>query len=520
MLILVTITALLLTILALLILRFLVPQFRFHWLAAAGGGFTAWISVLAWQAQLPIILQLPPWQPAIIFSQTPILVADDTAWAFSLSIIALSLAIIITGVVRSNFPSPVNWASVLMLALLGVLAAVADNPLTLVLVWAAIDLVELVIQLRIVEDPKLSERVVTAFASRVIGTLVLLWADMVSAANNSPFDFRSAPSQAGIFLIVAAGFRLGVLPLHLPYPSESTLRRGLGTGLRMVSAASSLILLARIPAAGTLSPYTPYLLLLVAFAAMYGGWMWLRAPDELNGRPYWLIGMGSLAVAAALRGNSLGAAAWGCALLLSGSLLFLASEPGVWLARLSLSGALIVSALPFTATATGWESSNGSFWFVIPFLVAAQAMLLAGFIRHGLRIPARASYENQPIWGRNVYPAGLGLLVLTGLLLGFFGWEGALQTGAWVTGFVASLLSLGLLWLTPRLRILNPVRAHWVRPASSSWLEWIYRSLWRVYRQFGRLSALFTNVLEGESGIMWTLLFLALFISMFAQRTP
>ena len=520
MFILTTIAALLLTVFALLGLRLLLPQFRFHWLVAAGGGFITWLSVIAWQAQLPIVLQLPPWQPAVVFLQTPTLVADGTAWAFALSIVALSLAIILTGVVRTNFPSPVNWASVLLFALLGVLAAVADNPLTLVLIWAAIDLVELVSQLRVVEDPKLSERVVTAFASRVTGTLVLLWADMVSAANNSPFDFRSAPSQAGILLIIAAGFRLGVLPLHLPYPSESTLRRGLGTGLRMVSAASSLILLARIPSASVLSPYTPYLLLLVAFAALYGGWMWLRAPDELNGRPYWLIGMGSLAVAAALRGNPLGAAAWGCALLLSGSLLFLASEPGTWLARLSLAGTLLVSALPFTVTAIGWVSSNGSFWYTIPFLVPAQAMLLAGFIRHGMRIPARTGYENQPIWGRNIYPAGLGLLLFTGILLGFFGWDGALQTGAWITGLAASLLSLGLLWLTPRLRILNPVRAHWVRPAGSSWLEGIYQALWRIYRQVGQLSGLFTKVLEGESGIMWTLLFLALFISLFTQRAP
>jgi hypothetical protein len=31
---------------------------------------------------------------------------------------------------------------------------------------------------------------------------------------------------------------------------------------------------------------------------------------------------------------------------------------------------------------------------------------------------------------------------------------------------------------------------------------------------------MFTGILEGESGIMWTLLFLALFISFFAQRVP
>ncbi len=42
------------------------------------------------------------------------------------------------------------------------------------------------------------------------------------------------PPQAGLLLIVAAGLRLGVLPVHLPYNSESSLRRGLGTMLRLV----------------------------------------------------------------------------------------------------------------------------------------------------------------------------------------------------------------------------------------------------------------------------------------------
>lgn len=519
MFILITVAILLLTTLTLLILRFTIPGFRYNWWIATAGGLGAWISVFAWQTQMPIELHLPAWQPALLFSQTPTFIADGVAWVFSLSIVALCLAIIVTSVVRSNFPSPMNWASTLTFASLGVLAATADNPLTLVLIWAAIDLAELLSQIRVVENPSLSERVVIAFASRVAGTLILLWADMTSAANNASFDFRSAPPQAGIFLILAAGLRLGVLPLHLPYPSESTLRRGFGTGLRMVSAASSLILLARIPSASVVSPYTPYIILLVAFAALYGGWMWMRAPDELNGRPYWLIGMGSLAVAASLRGNPLGAAAWGCALVLAGSTLFLASEPIRWLTRLSLVGTLMLSALPFSLTATGWNSA-GSFWFTLPFLAFAQAMLIAGYVRHCQRIVTRASYEDQPIWGRNIYPIGMLVLLLTSFLLGIFGWEGALQFGTLITGLIASLLSLGLLWLTPRLRILNPVRAHWVRPSNPGWLNWGYQALWALYRQLGQVSMLFTNVLEGESGIMWTLLFLALFISIFSQRAP
>jgi hypothetical protein len=520
MFILITFLILVVTALALLVLRITIPGFRYHWLFAVGGTLIAWISVFVWLTQLPVDLQIPIWQPAVVFSQSPAFVADPISWAFAISLLTLCLAIILTAVVRPQFPSPINWVGTLVLTALGLLAVVAGNPLTLVMIWAAIDLVELVVQLWFVEDPKLSERVVISFASRVSGILVLLWADMVGAAGGQVSDFRAATPQAGLFLLLAAGLRVGVLPLHLPYTGESSLRRGFGTGLRMISAGSSLILLARIPAGSIHSPYTPYLLMLVSFAGVYGGWTWLRAPDELTARPFWLIGMGSLVVAAALRSDPVGAAAWSCALILAGSALFLFSEQNKWLTRALYAGAFGISSLPFSLTASGWVSGGTGFWLSFPFLLLSHAMLIAGYIRLSQRTITRNVNESQPIWARNVYPIGIMLLLIMTVLLGLFGWTGALQVGNWFAAMLACLLAVGLLWLTPRARILNPVRAHWVRPASESWLDWAYQGLWSLYHQMGRLSNAFIGLLEGESGIMWTLLFLVLFMTIFMQRNP
>ncbi len=518
--ILITFLILSLTALTLLLLRIFIRGFRYNWLFAVAGTLIAWVSVFMWQSQMPSRLQFAAWQPATIFPQSPTFLTDGISWAFALSLITLCLAIILTAVVRARFPSPISWVGTLTLTALGVMAVVADNALTLVLIWAAIDLVELVVQIWFVEDPKLSERVVISFASRATGILILLWADIVGAASGQLSDFRLATPQAGLYLVLAAGLRVGVLPLHLPYPSESALRRGFGTGLRMVSAASSLILLARIPASSLASPLAPYLLMLVSLAAVYGGWMWLRAPDELTGRPFWLIGMGSLVVAAALRSNPIGAAAWSCALILSGSALFLFSEQNKWLTRVLYVGAFGISSLPFSLTATGWNSGGTGFWLAFPFLLVSHAMLLAGFIRHSQRTGTRIMNMDQPIWARNVYPIGVMLLLVTLILLGFFGWDGSLRFGNLVAGVIVSLLTVGLLWLTPRLRILNPVRAHWVGPTNTSWLDWSYQALWDLYRQMGRVSNALTNLLEGESGIMWTLLFLVLFITVFTQGRP
>ncbi len=61
------------------------------------------------------------------------------------------------------------------LTALGILAVAAENPLTLILAWSAIDLAELVAMLRSTEGEEHSRGVVIAFASRVTGTVLVIW---------------------------------------------------------------------------------------------------------------------------------------------------------------------------------------------------------------------------------------------------------------------------------------------------------------------------------------------------------
>jgi hypothetical protein len=214
-----------------------------------------------------------------------------------------------------------------------------------------------------------------------------------------------------------------------------------------------------------------------------------------------------------LSGNPLGAVAWGCALILVGGALFLSSVQNVWLNRALLVGAWSLSSLPFSLTASAWLGNLG---LAIPLVIVAQALLMAGFIRHALRPGGRDSIDSQEIWTRSVYPAGIILLIVIQLILGFIGWDGALQIGAWLQALIVSLLTFGLVWATPRFRVLNPIRAHWVSSTVSS-VDNIYQSLWTIYRLLGRISTAIIVTLEGESGVMWTLLFLILFVSLMTQ---
>ncbi len=513
MLILITCLLLFVTALTLIVLRVFLPAARYAWLVAAGGSMLALLSVFLWLGQMPFELVLPAWQPSSLFS-TPIhFRADEISWPFAVSIAALTLAALLTAVTQPVFVNSFAWVGVLALGSVGILAVTADNPFTLLLVWAFLDMTELLTQLRSVEGKANNEKVVISFSTRAFGLALLLWANIVSFSEGSALTFQSISVSSGLYLVAAAGLRLGVFPLHLPYSSESTLRRGLGTSLRLISAASSMVVLAHTPAESLNSVITPFLIAFALGAALYGGWMWLRAPDELNGRPHWIISLVSLAVISALSGNPTGAIAWGCALILVGGALFLTSVQINWLNRAMLAGAWSLSTLPFSLTASAWVGRLG---FFLPFVIAAQALTMAGFIRHALRPAERDTLDSQPGWARAVYPVGILLLVSMQIGLGFFGWKGALQIGAWLQALITSALTFGLVWATPRFRILNPIRAHWVTSTASR-LNVAYQGLWSLYRLLARISQSIIATLEGEGGIMWTLLFLALFISLLSQ---
>ena len=501
---------------ALVVIAWQRPQFRYTWLIAVGGGFLTWMSILIWQGRVPIRLELPPWEPVDIFLETLSFTVDRTTWPFVFSITTLLFAVILTAAIRENFPAPLPWAATFVLGGLGILAVLADNALSLLMVWAAIDLAELAAQLRQQEVEPSSEKLMTVFAFRLAGLGMLLWASMVSISAGAFLEFRSVPPQAAIFIVLAAGLRLGVLPLHLPYASGVDVRRGFGSMLRLVSAASSLMILARIPASTT--PLAASVLeLLAAIAAVYAGWMWFRSPDELSARPYWLIGFASMAIVSTLSGNPDGAIAWGCGLILVGGAVFLTSVYNGWLNRLLLIGLWGISALPYSLTSAGLATRGAQSIPLGALLVIAHACLLAGYYRHAMRPSMRKNLAAADRVTIFAYALGISLLLVSILLLGIWGWNGALRFGNLVPAAVGGILAVLLYWSTSRFQLLAPIRAHWIRPITTSWTEWFSRSARDLYLLLGRVSELISNALEGEGGIMWTLLFLVVLISLFTQ---
>jgi hypothetical protein len=222
--------------------------------------------------------------------------------------------------------------------------------------------------------------------------------------------------------------------------------------------------------------------------------------------------MASLSVAASLRGNPTGSIGWGVSLVLCGGLLFLFSARQrsiLWLPFIGLWG---LTALPFSPSASAWLSGNQNSWLFILIFLPAQALLIAGFIRHALH-PGETSLESQAKWVKVLYPTGLSILAGTSILLGLWGWVGAKTIGLWWASIATLAMAAGLsvyaLRVLPRLALTGS-STQWSRRLR---LDWLFELLSKLYRSIKWVTDLITSSLEGEGGVLWSLLLLALILS-------
>jgi len=499
---------LLLTVLIMLVIRLLRANFSYHWLIATVGAFISWLMVLIMGTQLPQADSLIAWKPETLFPSSLVLTADRLSWPYAVALVTIVLAMMLTEVARATESMWSAWAAGLLLGALGIFAALAGNPLTLLMAWTAIDLVELLTLLGHRIPNNMRERVVVAFSVRILGSGMLMAAVLLTSSAGLEWTFANIPSQAIILLLLAVGLRLGVLPAYMPILRESTSRRSLGSILNLVPAAASLVLLNRTASVVEPSTLVTVLMVFVGLTAIYAGASWIFATDEIDGAPSWILGVASLSAVAAMLGQPIASQAWGIAVLLSGGLIFYTSALERRMTWLLLLGLLGISALPFTPAWNGALMYTSPFNIIMVIFVISQVLLMVGYIRHSLRTREELTGVERWVW--LIYPLGLALLPLTHFLYGWWAFVGFddLLLSSWLLGIITLLLTALIVWVT-RFRPEVPFGRVAAFESFFS-LQWFYSLIWVFFRAVESVIQFITTILEGEGGLLWAFLMLVM----------
>ncbi len=519
---------LLLTALAVVFLRRLERGTGFAWLTAVILALVAWGGVLwvHWQ-ELPVV-ELAPWRPFDPEGADQISFGwDGVSRTLGFGLVSLLVCLLLTAPARMQHRSgPLTWSANLVITAIGLLAVLAVSPMAAVLAWTLLDIAELVLILRGVEAGQVARQAVISFAARVGGTLLMLWAMVQSRSLDGALAYTNIPEPLDIFLLIAAGLRMGVLPLNLPYSTALPLQRGLSTNLRMAVQVSSLAVLAKIPGGGLSGFWFHALMIITALAAFYGAAMWATASNEPAGRQYWSLSLAGFAIAAALQGNSLAVLTWGIILLISGGVISFHSARSKALLFLPILGLIGMVGLPFTPAAVAVASLVAPpfhIWDLV--FILNLAILSAGYLR--LSLMSGDSLKELEGWVLGVYPLGLVWLAGSGWLTVILNHPGGLTAGIWWASLATIFLAAALFWLlrkmipaptdaripegyTTAVRVFQSV----ISPVLS--LSWLYRFLWFLFQGLQRLVVLLTRMLEGEGGVLWALLLVLLLLTVLA----
>jgi hypothetical protein len=510
---------LILTALILIAIRLIRPRFRYHWLVAALGALLTWPVLLVSRSGVPYVSSLMTWQPEWLSKFTPTLVLDQYSWSYAFSLATLILAVILTDVARKPEGDWNVWVGSLFLCALGISAVMAGNPVTLLFFWTAIDLLELMLLLRQYSESQVREKVIIAFSIRLGSSILLIWAIVYGSTLGEIATFSQIPSQVSLYLLLAAGLRLGVFPIYLPNLWGKQHNRSLGTISHMVAAAAGFILLTRIAVFGVPDSISSYFLIFSTIAALYGAFSWATANNEIEGRPFWIIGMGAFALASAVRNQPFASLAWGELALLSGGLIFLSSARNRYVIGLGMLGFLGLTVLPYTPGWNAVELFTQPYNLFLLLLLVAQSVFAVGYL-HFIFQPGD-KLEGVERWVWLLYPWGLLLLPIAQFIIAWFEWHLRPSFATLLPGLLICVLIVFWIffdrelskrprWLGASLRVGRALGFIFS-------FRWIYRAIWSFYFLFGKFVRLVSNILEGDGGVLWALLILVIFIAILSQ---
>lgn len=449
------------------------------------------------------------WRSAISANSYATFSVDATSWPIAIGVLTLGFSALLAAPARERRPSTVNSILVLIATALGVLAVASDGPLTLVLFWAGLDLAQAGMILGRSDDIPDPSALSLIYGARLASIAFMLLGLIVGQADPSITGFASTVAPGTLMLQSAALVRLAAFAVPgSRRPNQRSDRTDSSTEL--MAGASAVAFLSRLgPSVG---PSGLPLSLVAGAMALYGGWMWLRAPERELAPPMWILCTGSLAAAASLRGSPGGVTGWACAMLFAGGALFLTARPEAPMKWMLLSGLWICSSLPLTITATASTGRSAAASMLLPVFILAQALLLAGFLHWAFRPGRYTAVPEETLSLSWIYRGGIALPLVCGIILGIWGWPGALQSGVPFVAAAVLLVTAAASRAKRRMGPLNPSSANWTPRG----LVWIAEGLNRWLAGGGRalqwMAAGLTRAMEGEAGIMWSFLLLVLFV--------
>ena len=464
------------------------------------------------------------------------LTADRLSWAIALILLVSFLAASLAGLVARSERAMGYRASSLLIVACAIVAIFADNLMTVAVAWVALDLATFFSLAYVrkenhaVADLSLS---LLAVAFVIAAAVVFAYA----GASSTVLSSANLSTQGILFLVVAVIFRVGLYSVNgssgRDDPKHMVMLRAATRLARLAVAVDLLVtLVMQTPS----FPIRSWLTGAVCLAGLISGFKWYLTDRPRVHLKYMFVAQFCVMMLISLWGGqwaSAGVLAHGISVILSSTVLMAyRGKPNFrpnWALR-SGPSVLMLGGMPLTIGFVGVLAlyygilESGILVFAVPLIVIIQALIIAGGF--GLVALPRVGASVEAPFVNVGYRLSLTIPVVIGFLGGLFpdsvaalfgvydmpNW-GAMLTRRGSVAVGCSLLGasigVGLWFFKGHLysRYQSNLRRAFFFPIE---LQWIHTVALNVYGGLTRVMRAIALVLEGQGGVLWALVVIAI----------
>jgi hypothetical protein len=448
---------------------------------------------------------------------------DQSSWQIAFLMASLLLGGVLSSVIDiPNSNASKSWPACMLVTAIGLLAVSSNDPISLVIAWTILDFFEIVLATKNLKSNERKSISNLRLTGRLAGTLIVIWAFAINLQGRKIPGFEILSPQTSVLVLLAVFLRTMSIERDKNQNNENHQQQAHSTIQYLISTAASLCLLIKVPKWPSAGEFLPEIIILLLLFALLNAYRWFRSSEPHIQRQTLTAVIFSAASLGVLTGNSSSTSAWIGLLLADVGFIYLYTLRNKRLLWLGIITCISISGIPFTPFSSIWMGFS-SFNLRTLLLAMIIGFTLAGFIKIILKNDEEWSKKEN--WIQVIYPFGLSLLIVSQFLIwlkvspvpfvkGFWP-AGLIVAGTAITITVVSKVASQILRRTnEKLQSSRINQQAFMILQKVVGLKWLAKILESVIHLIQSVTGYFSNILEGEGGLFWSILLLVLILTM------
>jgi len=509
----------LLTMLTAFVLKRRGVRMAYIWLILTLLGFVVWLLLLVIPHDRINPFEINNWYQITDYQVGLRFHLDQSNWTIVFSLFTFHLAFLLTSLARLDIRTDFKfWIMEAGQIALTYAVLTAGDLRTLILTWTALDMADLFYWL-FVKKTVDNTKIFKPYVFKLIGSLLLILNIARLAGTGQSLLLEKFPSTASVSLFFAALLHSGILPVMKHEKSARFMENFLDFSTYFFSYLTSFFLIIYLPAHSLPMLLNSVMALLFLVIVFYFGNKWLKALDEISGAYDLLVAFSGFFAYLFLSNYQIQLVNWLVILIICLTWLLLYTHRSNMVVLFPVLMLFSLSGLPFSLVSYG---SHGLFSQGISFsailLLVPHILILTGFIR--LLFLKRNRLGKLEPWFQAIYMAGLFLpiLAISAIILNAIT-SLIDELVFWWMGMFVTIAAIGLyFWLegqekhAPKDKESENTKTD--RLSNFLSLKWMYTISSFLGARVGVFVTGFSQLLEGEGGVLWAIVFMALLITL------